>query len=144
MTPGAAALSAFLAAAAGMDIVSGGVDRRFLAAGILAGVLLPAVPDMAWHSRLPGVIPGIVLLILSKAGAGVGPADGLVLLTIGLSAGMRGACAALTVACFVSCPVAGLLLILGRRCGSNARRKQIPFLPFLFAGWAAFLLWFSG
>lgn len=88
---------------------------------------------------LLGLIPGFVLLLVSRAtDDAVGMGDGLLMLVLGLYLGWGGALEVLLLALFLSALWAGVLLaVLKKR-----RNYEFPFAPFLLLGYAGrWILW---
>lgn len=83
---------------------------------------------------LAGVLPGVVLLLLTCFTDQVGTGDGMIVGILGLCKGMR-SCMIITCIALLLFSVVGILLLLLRRVKKDT---QLPFLPFLCA---AFWLW---
>lgn len=109
-------------------------------AGTLPDVLLPCLagtlPDVLL-SCLAGTLPGIFLLTVGWAtGQEVGYGDGIVLLVIGIYLGFSAGISIFLTALLLITPVS-LFYIACKKAG---RRKKLPFIPFLLAG---YLLWLA-
>ena len=83
-----------------------------------------------WWALLFGVIPGLAMLIVARCTRMAGYADGVVLAELGLYLGWRNSFLLLCISLMLSAVCCILLLALRR----VQRQTQIPFLPFLFAG----------
>lgn len=78
-----------------------------------------------------GLIPGFVLLILGRMSRGsVGYGDGMVILALGVSAGLWKTVESLSIGFLLS--AAAALLIW---CKKKNKNQKIPFIPFLFLGY---------
>ena len=88
-------------------------------------------------SCLIGTLPGFFLLTVGwSTRQQVGYGDGIVLLVIGIYLGFSASLSILLTALLLIAPVS-LFYIVCRKAG---RKKQLPFVPFLFAG---YLLWLA-
>ena len=113
-------------------------DRRVPAWSLLLGGLLLAgravgqcaYHGVAWRVLLVGVIPGLILLIAAKCTHMVGYADGIVLAELGMYLGCRGSVLILCISLVLAAVYSILLLVRHRVPGCT----EIPFLPFLLAG----------
>lgn len=108
-------------------------ERTLPLAGLILGgtlVLLDVIVIGGAHDRWPGIVPGILLLLLSMLTDGIGRADGIVLIYVGALSGVPKA--------YVICGISFLyiffysmfLFFLKRN-----RNQQIPYLPFLLAAY---------
>ncbi len=105
-------------------------DRRIRSSSLIfyaIAVLIGKPEDI-----LTGTVPGIFCLFLSwvsrqKFGYG----DSLAILICGISLGITQGCRTVIYAFFLS-GIAALLYLMAGRTGKD---YEIPFLPFLFAGW---------
>lgn len=111
------------------DVRKRAVPMRILLWGGVFAVV--DIMEMGWESgRVVAMLPGILLLLLSKVTGGIGEADGIVLAFVG----------------FI-CRNQSILLISGISllyiffysmilfCTKRDRRLQIPYLPFLLAAY---------
>jgi len=90
------------------------------------------------YSMLSGLVPGAVVLLVSLCTKeSIGTGDGLMLLVLGMFCGFRTILSVLGTALVFTAFTAMLLLIF-RRAG---RKTELPFLPFLFAGYVLTLVW---
>lgn len=113
-------------------------DRRVPAGSLMLGGLLLAgmavwqcaYHEAAWRVPFMGAIPGVILLIAAKCTHMVGYADGIVLAELGLYLGCRGSVLLLCISLVLAAVYSTLLLVRHRVSG----RAEIPFLPFLLAG----------
>lgn len=80
-----------------------------------------------------GLLPGMVLLLMTVTAKKAGPADGTVLLLLGLSLDYRDCAASFVLSLFIMSLVSLLLLALHR----VKRNSKLPYLPFLWAGYMA-------
>lgn len=78
-----------------------------------------------------GVVPGMLLWLLSVFTEEVGAADGLVLMQIGILSGLWGGLQVLTISLILMSAAAWILCIIGKL----RRKDRLPFLPFLCAGY---------
>lgn len=103
----------------------------------MTDVLTASVPTAGWNRErfipaVAGAVPGLLLLAAAFfPGAGIGAADGIVLLLLGLVTGMGGILCVLAygMAAFAVCAV--LFLVSGR----ITVRSRLPFLPFVLFGY---------
>lgn len=93
----------------------------------------------AWFGRtLAGLIPGIVLLIISRlSGETIGFGDGYLILIVGFSMGFWSTIGVLGTA-FAGAFAAAIYVVLIKK---RSRMTQIAFVPFLFLGMAGMGLW---
>lgn len=90
-----------------------------------------------WQLCLPGMVPGIVLCIISRlSGNRIGSGDGYVIMALGIHRGLWDILSCLLYGT-VFCGLAGMLLLVMKR-----RRKEdtLPFLPFLTTGYVITIL----
>lgn len=86
----------------------------------------------AWYSLLTGVVPGVVLLLVSLCTKeSIGYGDGLMLLVLGVFCGLQKTVAILGMA-LVLIALAAIVLLVLHKAG---RKTELPFLPFVFAGY---------
>lgn len=139
----------YLAAATVQDIQSKRVALRpalvIAALGVLLHLGLAAAANPSDSGTLPnvllsclaGTLPGIFLLTVGWAtGQEVGYGDGIVLLVIGIYLGFSAGISIFLTALLLITPVS-LFYIACKKAG---RRKKLPFIPFLLAG---YLLWLA-
>ncbi len=135
-----AALLLYLLAAAVTDIKTKKVSAALAAFMGLAAIVAQAV----WHplsmgNWIAGVLPGMFLLaigFLTRESVGYG--DGIILLVCGSILGFWGCLEVFLLGLFLTFPFS-LFLIAGRRAD---RKKEIPFVPFLLAGYGIWLFAF--
>lgn len=105
-----------------------------------AGVLRRLIPAFCVDTLLScftGTLPGIFLLTVAWiTRQEVGYGDGIVLLIIGLYLGFSAGTGIFLTALLLLAPVS-LFYIIFRKAG---RRKKLPFIPFLLAG---YILWLT-
>lgn len=107
-----------------------GVAELILGVGPIAVSLLTE-NEPGGVVRILGLIPGIVILIISLITKGkIGIADAVVLCILGLTVGIYESCAVLAVACMLLIAYSVALLAGGRL----KRNSRVAFLPFLFIG----------
>lgn len=130
------ALLFYLAAAAWKDIREKTVSLRL---GMGFGLLAVCVYVLSGQSPviwLTGMLPGFFLLGTAwLTGQAVGYGDGCVLLVIGLYLGFAAGVSILMAGLLLICPVS-LCVFLRKR----DRKRTLPFVPFLLAG---YLLWLA-
>lgn len=103
--------------------------------GSFLSLLIEALPALL--SSLVGTLPGIFLLAVGWAThQEVGYGDGVVLLIIGIYLGFSAGISIFLTALLFIAPVS-LFYIACRKAG---RKKKLPFIPFLLAG---YLLWLA-
>lgn len=117
------------------DIRSKRVPVWMLGIGVLgaAGVLLyeGVNGELNGWQVCRGLIPGIILLAAAAATGKAGPADGMIVMLLGVLTGYEGCMAAALSGLFLLSLFSGILLALRR----VKRNTKIPFVPFLAAGW---------
>lgn len=74
------------------------------------------------------MLPGLCLLLLARLGGQAGYADGIVLLELGLTSGVRESLLLFAGSLFLISAASILLLM----CRVVSRRSSLPYLPFLF------------
>ena len=86
---------------------------------------------------LSGVVPGLLLLVISFASHGsVGMGDGMMVCIIGIAAGLERTTGILGIA-FLAAGIWAAVLLLWKKAG---RKTELPFLPFLLIGYIWSLL----
>lgn len=92
-----------------------------------------------FSTMLLGLIPGLILLIISKATReALGMGDALLMLVLGLYLGLQEAIDVLMLGLFCAAVWAGVLLIVKRK----KRGYEFPFVPFLLLGYIGrWILW---
>lgn len=81
--------------------------------------------------ELPGIIPGMILLLAGRLTGGcIGAADGIMMVLLGLLYGLTDSLRILMIA-FLIGGITAFVLIAFRIAGKKSR---MPFYPFLFAG----------
>ena len=118
----------FLLTAALRDLKDRRVERWILLAGIAAGLVFPVDPglSLSLRERIPAVFPGMFFLLLRRAGAAVGEADGLALIACGLFLGISREAGLLLAASFLCAGVAGVIFLRGIFRGENLGKRKIP------------------
>lgn len=105
---------------------------------LLAGGCISVLAERNAADICRGLLPGLFLLAAGKVSKGdVGCADGLVVLGIGMILGLMDVLTVLLTACLLTALAAGFLVVFWKK----GRRFRIPFVPFLAAGMAGYLLW---
>lgn len=85
-----------------------------------------------WRNVLGGIGVGAVLLLLSKATSGrIGAGDGLVIMAVGIFAGLRSTLLCLCAAFFLA-SFGALFLLCVKRAGKD---HKMPFIPYIFAAY---------
>lgn len=77
------------------------------------------------------LIPGLILLAIAFVTGKAGPADGIILMLLGIFMGYEGCMAASLGGLFLISLFSGILLMLHR----VKKDTKIPFVPFLAMGW---------
>lgn len=127
------ALCLLLGALAVADRNKGKIPLWPIAAVLCIGILnLHMQHYRDWRNVLGGMGVGAVLLLLSKAINGrIGAGDGLVIMAVGIFAGLRSTlfciCAAFFLASF-----GALFLLCVKRAGKD---HKMPFIPYIFAAY---------
>ena len=100
-----------------------------MCSGTVADLLFSA-EELPWK-RLLGMVPGIVVLLLSVVlRGGIGKGDGYLLCISGMALGVQENTALLFYGLFLAGITAAVLMIFKR----VKRDTKLPFVPFLFAG----------
>lgn len=104
----------------------------------LVGILAIAVDSSCtWQLRLTGVVPGIVLWIISMMpGNRIGSGDSYVLMVLGIHSGLWRVLNCLLYGTVFCALVGGIFLVLRKK----SRKDTLPFLPFLTAGFVLTVL----
>lgn len=113
------------------DIRRKRIDVRILAIFIAAslGIICIGRLGLLSHERLPGMIPGGILLCISKfSKEAIGMGDAIVVLWLGYLGGIWFCLNVLMIAWSFCFCVALVMFVMGRK-------KTIPFLPFLCMGY---------
>lgn len=111
------------------DIRKKAVPLPFLALG--AVLALADIPFRGWeYGRMIAILPGILLLLLSKATKGIGTADGIVLVCVGLLGRPEKIFLIFGISLIYIFFYSMILFIRKRN-----RNIQIPYLPFLLAAY---------
>lgn len=99
---------------------------------ILIGICIPFCSEVSLLDRCGGCMVGAAVILISLATKGkIGLADGILLCTTGLGLGFWGNLELFAMALLLAAIVSIVLLIL--RLAD--RKKSIPFVPFLLAGY---------
>ena len=124
---------AMLAYAAFTDIRKGRADIRvFIALAALGTVMLIIKGEWSPYNPL-GLIPGAVMLLLSKVTKeAFGYGDGVLILCLGLITGPAVIFAVTITAMIITVPAAALLLLFG----VIRFKDKIPWMPFVAAAYA--------
>lgn len=116
------------------DVKNRGVPVWLLGSG---GIVVSAAAFVRWSAKddwiglCLGLIPGVVILLLTVITQMVGLGDGIALLSLGMYAGGGTGFAALALGLFAASVYAVILLHTRRGSGQT----RMPFLPFLTLGW---------
>lgn len=126
-------LLVYLLMAAAMDIRTKKVSLRaaiiFAAAGIIVEMLWRQLDIGVW---LAGILPGLFFMMLAWiTREAVGYGDGAVLLVCGVFLGLWDCLRVLLLGLFLSFPFSLFCVV----CCRAGRKKEIPFVPFLMAGY---------
>lgn len=126
-----------LFALAMIDLKTGEIPLLLVLGGAAAGLPLQLFAlHTSWRALMPGLIPGIVLLILSAATKqAIGYGDGAAFLMAGIFLGMEGT----VVLFFLSLLSAGLTSVILLVTRKRKKTEPIPFLPFAFGSYVALL-----
>ncbi len=126
----------YMAGNALTDLRTGTISLRFAGAFAAAGIILSAAEARSPLDVLVSLVPGVVLILLSRASrGGIGSGDGIAVLAAGLFLGPFSLMACLCAGFFMAAAFAGILILKGRRGSST-----FPFMPFLFLGSALVFL----
>lgn len=115
------------------DIYKKRLDIRIVILGILfAPGFILCFNEIGLYERIMGLIPGAILYICSLVSReGIGLADILEIILIGLCTGIGGIITVLSVAFLLIAFLAGIMIAFGRL----KFKSRVPFLPFLFTGY---------
>lgn len=133
----AAGLAVYLLTAAVMDLKTKTVSVK---TAVIFGAM-GTVMEIVWQAQgagvwLGGFAPGLFLLLLSRlTGEAMGYGDGIAVMVCGSFLGFWGCTEVLLLALFLTCPFS-LLMITVKKAD---RKKSMPFLPFLLAGYFIWL-----
>ncbi len=97
--------------------------------GVLAGIMF--VSQQGAAGDVPGILPGVILLVTAFITKKAGYGDGIVMLFLGIMSG-GGESLLIFAAGLCFAAIFSLILLGLRKAGRNTR---IPFLPFLAAAW---------
>ncbi len=104
---------------------------------ILIGICVPFSHTVPILDRFGGIAVGGIVILISLATKGkIGLGDGILLCATGFGLGFWGNLELFAIALFMAAIVSMLLLIL--RLAD--RKKSIPFVPFLFTGYAFLMI----
>ncbi len=103
-----------------------------LLGGVLISISIPFCDSIPLIDRLGGFAIGLVVIIISLATVGkIGMGDALILCVTGLGLGFWGNLELFAAALFLAAIIS--IVLLSVRLAD--RKKSIPFVPFLFAGY---------
>lgn len=121
-------LLALLLPSAWLDIKQKKIWLPWLAVFFLEAVVLMFIGVSSWRVCLVGMIPGVLLIIISLISQGaIGLGDGYLVCVIGSLTGLERVMIILTGAMLISAAT-GMFLIIFRHWG---RKSTLPFVPFL-------------
>lgn len=126
---------AFLSGNAFYDLRTLTLHPYSAGAGTAAGILFCILTGRPALSAFSAMLPGGILLLLGVLTKGAGCGDGICLMVCGLFLPAEEIWEMLAAGVFCSFPVSCVLLL---RCRS--RRKELPFIPCLLAGYAGILM----
>ena len=107
----------------------------FLVFGI-AGflILIWSGPDN--YDRLFGILPGVLLLVLSRvSGGAIGEGDGLFFVVGGIYMGFSASITLLLYGALLNGAVCAVIYLKGILAGEDRRKVTVPFLPCLVPVW---------
>jgi leader peptidase (prepilin peptidase)/N-methyltransferase len=108
-----------------------------IAGSILISICIPFCSEVSFLDRIGGCAVGATVIIISLGTKGkIGLGDGILLCATGLGLGFWGNLELFAIALMLAAIVSIVLLIL--RLAD--RKKSIPFVPFLFAGYLFLLI----
>ncbi len=113
-------------------LIAGGILIVFMK--LLSAVIFKLEIDPG--KGLWGMLPGILLLLLSMVSDGVGSADGIVCMWIGMFGGIKICFSVLCMGLFL----ASLFSVGGVLFRKWGKKKRFPFLPFLSAAFLIHIL----
>jgi leader peptidase (prepilin peptidase)/N-methyltransferase len=103
--------------------------------GLGATVTIACIPfcdKLSLANRIGGLAIGLVVILISKVTVGkIGMGDGILLCVSGIGLGFWGNLELFGIALFLAAVLSIILLM----CRLVDRKKRIPFVPFLFAGY---------
>ncbi len=128
----------FLALLSYIDVRDRKIPVRILLPGVLGGILYQAVWNRGdWMTSVMGTGVGIVFLLISKVTCeGIGYGDSVVILILGIFLGGKELVEVLFFSFFIL--VVFAIAILCRK--KMSRKYEMPFLPFLTAGYLCYLI----
>lgn len=131
-------MGAMLFACGIQDIYKKKIALWIVAVGaVFIGICIPFSETFSLWDRIGGMAVGVVVVLISIATAGkIGLGDGLILCVTGLGLGFWGNMELFAVSLFAAAVISIILLIL--RIAD--RKKSIPFVPFLMAGYIVLLV----
>lgn len=99
---------------------------------VLTFICLPFLDELSVADCIGGVSVGLITILISKITAGkIGMGDGIILCVTGVGLGFWNNLELFGVALFLAAVLSIILMILR----VVDRKKSIPFIPFLFAGY---------
>ena len=126
-------LGMYLLFASLIDIRKKRLSIVYLGAGFVIIPLFIISDGVELTERLIGLIPGILLYTISIISKGVGEADIIIIILLGLSIRIGGIILVLMVSFLIIAVYSGFMLIFGRL----KLKSKIPYIPFAFAGYLA-------
>lgn len=104
---------------------------------IIGGWLENEIKKQIFVRALLGILPGGIMVLFGKlSGGALGEGDGYTTVTLGIQLGIFSVIECLLQGMVLSGIYSGILLLTGK----GNRKDTIPFLPFLTAGYAIFLV----
>ena len=125
-----------LLAASIMDIRKKALPVDYLIFCTFGSLVILIMQQAKLQELWPGLLPGLVLLLVGKLTACVGEADGVLVLLLGGMYGIAGSGEMLSYALLLAA-AAAIVLIALRHAG---RKTTLPFVPFLLGGFLLFFL----
>ena len=113
------------------DIKEKKLSITYLVAGFAIIPFFLFFDEIELIERLTGVIPGILLWTASVISKGVGKADVVVVILIGLCIRIGGIILVLSVSFILIAIFSGFMLLFGKL----KLKSRIPYIPFAFAGY---------
>lgn len=94
-------------------------------------VMLALTRNLNGVGNLPGIIPGLLLYLISRySGESIGAGDALVVGVVGILMGLQGVMVTLGIGLLL-CAGTGMGMWIFKKAG---RKSRLPFVPFLFLG----------